>query len=57
VTPSPLAVLIIGVTPEGTGIINWLKKCCGARFANTTAPTTHGGAPALPFYIERSAIV
>ncbi|SKA17775.1 hypothetical protein SAMN02745126_04005 [Enhydrobacter aerosaccus] len=42
-----------GVTPEGTKIINWLKKSCGARFSNTPVPTEHNGALALPFFIDR----
>jgi hypothetical protein len=41
------------VTPEGAEIINWLKKCAGARFADTPVPTKHTGALALPFIIER----
>lgn len=51
---APKAIrLFNGVTPEGKSIINWLKKCCGARFAEKPEPTVHNGAYALPFYIER----
>jgi hypothetical protein len=50
-------VLFNGVTPDGKSIINWLKKCCGARFSNTPVPTTHNGALALAFFIERPANV
>lgn len=49
--------LFNGVTAEGASIINWLKKCCGAQFAEKTEPTVHNGALALPFYIERPAHV
>lgn len=42
-----------GVTGEATSIINWLKKCCGARFTSKPIPTKHNGALALPFIIDR----
>jgi hypothetical protein len=53
-TLAPAAKFLFNyVTPEGTRIINWLKKSAGARFAETPVPSMRNGALALPFTIER----
>jgi hypothetical protein len=57
-TLAPAAKFLFnGVTPDGTRIINWLKKSAGARFADTPVPSIRNGALVLPFTIERPAHV